>query len=327
MTMTHSPTPSVSQLAEQFLQSLAMRNCSPQTVSVWRGNLARFLRWSEDRGATGLGDLSSELIAAYRRYLYHYRQRNGQPLKFSTQLSYLVAPRRFLHWLWREGWHEQDVTVGMELPKEERRLPMDSLTIEQVERVLNVADVSTPKGLRDRAIMETFYSSGIRCGELQGLQTYDLDAERGVLRVRQGKGAKDRVVPIGQRALSWLRKYTGDVRPQLLTADSQTFLFVSLQGRPFGRNALSAVVKDYLKRAGIKQRGSCHLLRHTAATLMMEGGADIRALQLFLGHEKLNTTQLYTHVSIQRLQDIHARTHPADAPRTDTDQSADEPDA
>jgi integrase/recombinase XerD len=252
------------------------------------------------------------LLSAYRRWLFHYRNpRTNEPLKFATQASYLIAVRRWFAWLGGEGILPKVMGEKMELPKEEQRLPTNVLNAAQVETILGLADVSTPLGLRDRAMMETFYSTAIRCGELVELEVYDLDRQRRSLVVRQGKGRKDRVLPIGRRALLWLEKYLADVRPRFVERTNSTRLFVSIHGRPFLRSNVSLLVRNYFDLAGIRQRGSCHLLRHTAATLMMENGADLRSLQELLGHARVNTTQIYTHVSIQRLKEVHERTHPA----------------
>ena len=206
---------------------------------------------------------------------------------------------------------ELDPSTELELPKSEDRLPTSVLTAKQVETLLNQPDITTRLGLRDRAILETFYSSGIRCGELLGLDVYDINHEREILTVRQGKNKKDRVVPIGTRALTWIEKWTNDIRPDLVTQSSAQALFVSKNGKRLHPNFLSGLVKRYLTSIGIEYRGACHLLRHTAATLMMENGADLRSLQMFLGHARLNTTQIYTHVSVKRLQEVHRKTHPA----------------
>lgn len=257
-------------------------------------------------------------MAAYRRYLFHYRHpKTNAPLRFSTQASYLMSIRRWFVWLFAEKFIAEDIGEKLELPKEERRLPSDVLTIDEVESLINQADVDTLLGLRDRAMLETFYSTAIRCGELCRLQVYDLESDRGVAKITQGKGRKDRVVPIGQRASLWIHKYVTDVRPKFVVESNESTLFVSCHGRPLGRNNVSAIVKSYMLAAGIKKGGSCHLLRHTAATLMMENGADLRSLQLLLGYERLNTTQIYTHVSIQRLKEVHDKTHPAKPPKKD----------
>ena len=212
----------------------------------------------------------------------------------------------------KEGTYiELDPAKDVELPKSEERLPTSVLTIEEVESLLNVPDVKTDLGLRDRAIMETLYSSGIRCGELIALDVYDINTEREIVTVRLGKGKKDRIVPIGERAISWVEKWIDDIRPRLLKDSADQALFVSKNGRRLGPNYMSNLVKRYMTSVGITYRGACHLLRHTAATLMMENGADLRSLQEFLGHAQLSTTQIYTHISIQRLQEVHRRTHPA----------------
>jgi len=165
-------------------------------------------------------------------------------------------------------------------------------------------------GIRDRSIFETFYSTAMRRTELLSLQLDDLDCDRGVIMIRQGKGRKDRVVPIGKRAIGWLEKYLHESRPRLLQEPSDT-VYLTSTGNAFHPVTLGQLVRQYLDANGINRRGACHMLRHTAATLMMEGGADLRSLQTLLGHESLNTTQIYTHVTIDRLREVHAKTHPA----------------
>lgn len=310
--------PSPELLQSQYLAWMRMQNFSPRTVEAWEKNIGRFNQWCADRGVACVGEVTDELLAAYRRWLFHYRNPKTQrPLKFTTQASYLIAVRRWFRWLAQEKFLPAPVGEKLELPKEEHRLPLDVLTASEVESVLNETDVTTPLGLRDRAILETFYSTAIRCGELVDLEVYDLEPERRSLIVRRGKGRKDRVLPVGQRALSWLEKYLADVRPALVERSSSTKLFVSNHGRPLGRTNMSLLVRGYLDRAEIQKRGSCHLLRHTTATLMMENGADLRSLQELLGHARITTTEIYTHVSIKRLRDVHDRTHPASQPPAD----------
>jgi len=158
------------------------------------------------------------------------------------------------------------------------------------------------------------YSTGLRRAELARLELTDIDRQRGTILVRCGKGRKDRVVPIGQRALRWLDKYLVETRPVLAVDPAVAHLFITHYGRPIHVNHLSLLVRGYLVRAGVTKRGSCHLFRHTAATLMLENGADIRFIQALLGHTCLSTTEIYTHVSIGQLQKVHAKTHPAGRP-------------
>jgi integrase/recombinase XerD len=172
-------------------------------------------------------------------------------------------------------------------------------------------DVARPLGLRDRAILEVFYSSALRRQELIDLTVRDVDFERATVFIRHGKGSKDRYVPIGERALFWLRLYLDLARPRFTADQTTEQLFVSSVGTPICPDWLSRKVRRYLHNAGIDKKGSCHLLRHTVATLLLEGGADIRYVAEMLGHARLETTQRYTHVSIDRLRTIHTTTHPA----------------
>lgn len=232
-----------------------------------------------------------------------------------------------MHWACTHKLVPFNPAANLELPKEEKRLPGNYLTIDEVESLLNTTDVTTPQGIRDRAILEILYSTAIRRFELLNLSVYDIDRSRRLLMIRQGKGKKDRVVPIGQRALEWLEKYLAQVRPWLLTgngckrprrrttpmADEPETLLAILEdtGVPMQPQRLSLRVRRYIEAAGIHKQGACHILRHTAATLMLENGADLRSLQTLLGHANLNTTQIYTHITIDRLRQVHDQCHPA----------------
>ena len=176
--------------------------------------------------------------------------------------------------------------------------------------MLQQPDIGQAAGLRDRAILETFYSTGMRRMELANLKLYDPDAERGTVIIRQGKGRKDRVIPIGERALAWIAKYLADARPRLLTGSDDGTLFLNDLGQPYERRQLTNLVRRYLLASGIGKVGGCHLFRHTVATLMLENGADIRVIQQMLGHVKITTTEIYAQVSINLLKQVYAATHP-----------------
>ena len=209
----------------------------------------------------------------------------------------------------------------------EQRLPRHILTAQEADRVMNVPNTATQAGLRDRAMLETLYSTGMRRSELVNLQQFDFDYERGTVMIRQGKGKKDRMIPIGERALAWIAKYRDEVRPQIAVPSdihgnygnhgdqpqesNGGLLFLTTQGQAIHPNHLSKSVRDIINAAGIHKKGSCHLFRHTMATLMLENGADIRFIQAMLGHSELKTTQIYTQVSIVKLKEIHTLTHPA----------------
>jgi integrase/recombinase XerD len=197
------------------------------------------------------------------------------------------------------------------MPKLPKRLPQYVLTVEEVERILSEPDCSKPSGIRDRAIMELLYSTGLRRMELAKLKVHDVNLGHGTLMVRGGKGGKDRMVPVGSRAAAWLTKYLADVRPTLTAATDDGRLFLTDFGESFEKHRLGDMVKRYIANAGIPAPGACHLFRHACATHMLENGADIRFIQAMLGHAQLSTTEIYTQVSISKLKEIHAATHPA----------------
>ncbi len=270
------------------------------------------MSWASQRGLSNANEATPTILQRYQRYLFNYRKRNGDPLTFQTQLNYLVAVRAWFKWLTRKRFIAYDPACELELPKTEQRLPKFILTAAEAEQVLNTADVGRRFGIRDRAILETLYSTGIRRMELVMLRILDVDAERGTVNVRQGKGKKDRVVPIGARALAWIEKYLTEVRPLLAQANEDNgVLFLTQSGVPFEENSLSVTVRKYVRAANVGKSGACHLFRHTAATLMLENGADIRYIQALLGHAQLSTTQIYTRVSISALKAVHEATHPA----------------
>lgn len=218
--------------------------------------------------------------------------------------------KAFFKWLSRQNHILYNPASELELPRMERRLPRFILNVREAEAVLAQADLATPIGIRDRAIMETLYSTGIRRMELIRLHLTDIDAERGTVMVRQGKGKKDRMIPIGARAIAWIDKYRDDVRPDLACGADDGTLFITTLGEAFAPNRLTQLVRNYVDAAETGKKGACHLFRHTMATLMLEGGADIRYIQAMLGHAELSTTQLYTQVSIRTLKQIHTATHP-----------------
>ena len=214
-------------------------------------------------------------------------------------------------WLVRQNYLLANPASELELPKLEKRLPKHVLTIAEADCVLCQPDTDGDLGVRDRAILETLYSTGMRRMELIGLCIYDLDVDRGTIMIRQGKGKKDRMVPIGERALDWIDRYVTDVRPTLVLEPDNGTLYLTSQGEAFSPNRLTQLARTYVNAAELGKTGACHLFRHTMATLMLEGGADVRFIQEMLGHASLETTQIYTQVSIRRLKQIHAMTHPS----------------
>jgi integrase/recombinase XerD len=311
-------------LLQSYFTDLRVKNWCESTIERRKNSIGRFQKWLLERGIDSLTEVTHEIMEAYQRSLYHIGNlRNGQPIRPSTQASYLCAVSHWLQWACVKKIIPFNPAVKIELPKEEHRLPGAYLSVAEVETLLNQTNVKTPIGIRDRSILEILYSSAIRRSELLNLTHYDVDHTRRLLMIRQGKGHKDRVVPIGVRALQWLEKYLADVRPELVEGrlakwrrknwkvEPTNKLILSNTGNAMAKECLSLLVREYLVKAGIDKRGSCHMLRHTAATLMLENGADLRSLQTYLGHVNLNTTQLYTHITVDRLRKVHDATHPA----------------
>jgi integrase/recombinase XerD len=293
-----------------FLERQRLRHYAATTVASQEQLLTPFIGWCVERGITRPGEVSRSVLERYQRHLFHWRQPNGRPLSFGSQKSRLLAVRAFFRWLSREHHIVYNPASELELPRLEHRLPQHVLTAAEAEQVIGQAAIGEALGLRDRAILETLYSTGMRRSELCGLSLYDLDVERGTVVVRQGKGRRDRVIPIGERAVLWIERYLSEVRPGLVVEPDRGVLFLSVDGESLTPAHLTDRVRRYV-RAALGRRGACHLFRHTMATLMLEGGADVRYIQQMLGHRSLATTEIYTHVSIRALKAIHAATHPA----------------
>jgi integrase/recombinase XerD len=310
----------------RFLAHLEVRGYSPHTVLNRSQCIKSFALWAAERGLTGPREITKPILERYQRHLYYHRKSDGAPLSFRTQGARLVPVRAFFKWLARENLILFNPASELELPRPEMRLPKAVLTAEEAEAVLHRPNLATVTGLRDRAILELLYATAIRRMELIDLKLWDVNYARRSLTIRQGKGGKDRVVPLGMRARAWLEKYRDEARPQLVAGRDEAVLFLSTHGTPLEAKRLSERVRAYVEEAAIDKAGSCHLFRHTAATLMLENGADIRFIQALLGHESLETTQIYTHVSISKLAEIHAATHPGArlAPRRESTLGTDE---
>jgi integrase/recombinase XerD len=297
-----------------FLEWLRVRGYAGNTVSSREFYVLCFVSWCEERGVTHPGEVTKQVIERYQRWLYHHRTAQGRALGFSSQHTRLTAVRMYFKWLSRENLVLYNPAADMVLPRRGRHLPKHVLSADEVETIMNLPDVTTGIGLRDRAILETLYSTGVRRTELVNLKLYNLDSGRGVLSIRQGKGHRDRVVPIGRRALAWIDQYLTTVRPTLVVEPDEMTLFLCMSGKDLRPQLLGSTVKEYFERAGLQGVGSCHLFRHTMATLMLENGADVRYVQAMLGHASIETTQMYTHVAIRQLKEIHEATHPAKLP-------------
>lgn len=294
-----------------WLAALQVRHYSPNTLRSWREMALQFAEWCAERDVLLASQVTRPLVERYQAHLFHVQDAQGRRLSVHYQIQRLACVQYLFRWAVRQGHVGANPAADIDMPRKVRRLP-DHLSAAEIQAVLAQPDVRSPTGLRDRAIVEVLYSTGIRRGECVALSIYDVEADQGVLRVRHGKGGKDRVVPIGARALDWIARYVHDVRPTWAGLGEHT-LFLSEVGNPLVPAVLGHLVRRYLTAAGIRKTGSCHLFRHTMATALLEGGCDVRVIQEMLGHAKLDTTALYTHVGIHHLKAAHKAHHPAEA--------------
>ena len=285
---------------DAFLDALWMeRGLSDNTLKAYRNDLAAFERWRRQHGGTLLDTGSGDI----HRYLAGQGQRSARST--ARRLSSL---RRFFQYQLREGRLRQDPTEGVAAPRLGRPLPK-SLTEAEVEQLLRAPDTGTVLGLRDRAMLEVLYATGLRVSELVGLRLEQVNLRQGVVRVT-GKGNKERLVPLGEEAVDWLQRYLREARAALYPGAPDASLFPSRRGRPQTRQTFWYAIKRYAVLAGIRKPLSPHVLRHAFATHLLNHGADLRVVQMLLGHSDISTTQIYTHIARERLKELHAQHHP-----------------
>lgn len=306
-------------MAADWVEWLATHNFSHATLVQHSFALAKFVSWAELRGITRPADVTFPILEAYQRHVSLRKKSDGTPLAWSTQGKLLSAVRVFFSWCAKQHRILYNPASELVMPRQNHKLPSATLTHDEAEVILALPDVATPIGLRDRAVMELLYATAMRRGELIGLDLPDVDLARRWLTLRNTKNRWDRVVPMGERATAWLTRYLTDARPHLLIAEDPGAVFLATNGERLGATWLTGQVHHYIDAADIGKVGSCHLFRHTAATLMLEGGADIRYIQELLGHRDLGSTHVYTRVAPERLAAIHAATHPAAGLPTGTD--------
>jgi integrase/recombinase XerD len=302
-----------SAVASDWLEWLGAHNYAHMTLvdhSYW---LATFAAWAELRGVSRPADVTLPVLEAYQRHVSLRRKPDGTPLSWSTQARALVALRSFFAWCRKTRRTLSNPAAELVMPRQSHKLPSATLTHQDAEAVLGVPDVATVIGLRDRAVLELLYATGMRRGELVGLDLADVDLARGWLTLRVTKTRWDRVVPMGERAAAWLVRYLAESRPHLVRDEAVPAVFLATNGERLGATWLTGQVHRYVEASGVGKAGSCHLFRHSAATLMLEGGADVRYVQELLGHRSLASTHIYTRVAPERLAAVHAACHPGAA--------------
>jgi integrase/recombinase XerD len=288
---------------DQFTDSLWLEDgLAPATLQSYRRDLQQFSNWLRKKHGAQLIDAThGELLA----YLAHRFAVGARPSSSARSLSSL---KRFYQYALRQGKIAVDPTLNVDAPKRARALPK-TLTEEEVERLLGAPSADDALGVRDKTMLELLYATGLRVSELVSLKLGQLSQDMGVVRIL-GKGSKERLVPVGEVALDWARKYVGDARTALLGERLSDALFVTSRGAAMTRQAFWQLIKRYALRAGIGKPISPHTLRHAFATHLLNHGADLRVVQMLLGHADISTTQIYTHVARERMKQLHARHHP-----------------
>jgi integrase/recombinase XerD len=289
-------------MIDRFLDAIWMeRGLSENTLGAYRADLVALNQRLESK--------SVELVKAQRADIMDYiawRVEGGaKPRSTARQLS---SFRRFFRYLLREGIISEDPTVNIAMPKIGRSLPQ-SLSEQDVEALLSAPKVSDPLGHRDRAMLEVLYATGVRVSELINLKLSQINLNQGVLRI-VGKGNRERLIPLGDEAQDWIREFNEGARSEILLERQTDYLFPTRRGDRMTRQAFWHIIKRYAKKAGIDKKLSPHTVRHAFATHLLNNGADLRVVQLLLGHSDVSTTQIYTHVARERMKDLHARHHP-----------------
>ncbi|HUF81141.1 MAG TPA: site-specific tyrosine recombinase XerD [Burkholderiales bacterium] len=290
-------------LIDEFCDALWLEDgLAKNTLESYRRDLSQFAAWLGERHGRSLLEGDNGNIQAYLGHLFRRKTRATSAARLLSSL------KRFYRYCLRQGKIRTDPTLKIDTPKLPRSLPR-SLTEEDVEGLLGAPSPETALGMRDKAMLETIYASGLRVSELVALKLGQVSQDMGVVRV-VGKGSKERLVPLGEEALAWIRRYLKEARPGLLGRRSSDDLFITARGAAMTRQMFWHLLRRHALKAGLKKPISPHTLRHAFATHLLNHGADLRVVQLLLGHSDISTTQIYTHVARERLKQLHAKHHP-----------------
>jgi len=303
-------------LLDEFCDTVWLEDgLAKNTLEAYRRDLRQFAVWTESQGRGSLlavdnADLSAYLASRYAGAVAGRgpKAANAHGIKASTQARLHSSLKRFYQFALRTGRITADPILNLDTPKKPQRFPR-TLSEADVEALLDQPDTATPLGLRDRAMLEVLYASGLRVSELVGLKLVEVGLDAGVVRV-MGKGSKERLVPLGEEALAWLTRYLRDGRPGLLAGRASDFVFVTARAGPMTRQAFWHLIKRRAAQAIPGKSLSPHTLRHAFATHLLNHGADLRVVQMLLGHADISTTQIYTHVARERLKALHQKHHP-----------------
>lgn len=317
------------ELKSSFLEHLTLKNLSALTVRQTDLAIRIFLGWLDGKGVKDVYQVDQSLFENYKAWLSGYRSRKGAPLAAQTMRDRLFMVQRWFGWMKKKGILAQNPIADVKPPRRKKHLPHGVMRPDEINKVMEQPDLRSVIGYRDRAIMEVLYSTGVRAAELCALKVSDVDLQKKLARVRNGKGGRDRFVPLSTPCCRFLERYIKEIRPELSGGmrpcgnnwlkKSQTgkdLLFLSLYGGPMGKVWLGTMMKEYIRKAGIKKALSpVHSFRHSVATHLLEGGMDVRYVQAILGHSNINSTQIYTHVERATLQGMLKKFHPRELAR------------
>lgn len=296
----------MNRLLDDFCSYLQIdKGLSNNTICNYKRDLQKYFEFLKQKNITNIDEVDRFVILDFLNYLKQQELSNNSIIRMISSL------RQFHQFLRQENLTTDNPMQHISTPKKEQHLP-DTLTIDEVEQLLNFPDVSTTLGIRDRAILETLYATGLRVSELIKLKTSDLHLDMGFIQTI-GKGNKERIIPIGDIASDWINYYLKNSRNNLLKNDTENnFLFLNFRGKPFSRQGIWKNLKQLVEKAGINKNITPHTLRHSFATHLLENGADLRMVQELLGHSNISTTQIYTHISKQRMATIYKEYFPRD---------------
>jgi len=292
-------------MTTDYIKHLRAQGLNVQTITTQERRLKFFFSWLD---AKHISEPTRDDIRTYQDFITARKTKDRKSYSISVQRGYMTCVRDFYQWQCDTAERITNPALGIELPRIGQALPGMAATENQVERVIGRMPIKTDRNVRNRALLELVFATGMRTGEVCRLHLRDIDLETSRIHIRESKGLKDRVIPVSRRAVFWLRHYLTYARKSLLKEKASEFVFVSTQTDRLGPSQTREIVKRAFKGAGLK--GHLRLLRHSYATILLEHGMDIRHIQELLGHKNLETTEIYTHVSIGHLKDVHRRTHP-----------------
>lgn len=308
---------SVNQIKDIFMEDLKTTTSSEYTIRNYRIHINFLYKWLLEKRINRISDVTEEVMSEFKVYLQYFRMKNGQKFRKETLSHYISSLKRFFRFCLRRGYILSDPSFNMKRPPYEKQLPRVILTKDEVEKILAIPDTSTVMGFRNRCIFELLYSTGIRNSELRNLTLGDIDTEKSAIRIINGKGKVDRIVPMGKTALQLIEEYIQKVRPILKckepdteNADINYPLFISRRSKKMSAFALRKMVYVHMKKSGLTKRVSAHTFRHSIATHLLENGMNVRYIQQFLGHKALSSTQIYTKVTVTDLKKMHHKFHP-----------------